>query len=198
MLPSHPLGVADPNFIPSKSISPNTGPVEAAKDECGDGIKDKTEKCERYLNPINRCCTARCQFAKGLTVCKKKIPCYKKARCSRTGICRGRQRRPNYSKCTRPGQNFFGACFYAYCDPNRIPFSQKKLKKLRQLRKKKALRSLNRDLATDEDEEDEEESEEDFTAEKAYLDDLEFLKTHPDEGLEPESTEDASGLGIAI
>jgi hypothetical protein len=184
--PSKLLGVAAKDFSETNSISPPPvgappfSPRNIQLKNCGNGVKDKNEKCERYLNPMNRCCTARCQFAKGGLKCRlnvgKKV-CYKPPRCSGFGTCRQNKKRPNFSPCSG------GACFNGQCKAGLRSINRRKLKKLK--------RRLNRDLnQIEEDDEDEDEEDDgDYSLEEAYLESLKVFNKQAQEENEREERE---------
>lgn len=155
-------GVQPPNlvFSFSTSLTNYLGYKAYFVAECASGVKNQPQQCQRYLNPINKCCTKTCQFAFGGTVCKNSNPCYKKARCTAYGVCRGRNRRRNYASCSA------GACYSGVCTSGIRPVSRMKLKKL--LEKRRKMKEMDLNLESLEESEDGE----DYSSEIGFLADV--------------------------
>jgi len=152
---SKPFGVLPPGLVSfSGSISVNAPLRQVILSQCGNSEKDYRENCDYYLDKTNKCCTKSCHFTYGGKRCASSQNCWKFARCTAYGECRGRKPKPKGASCQQPTSLQPGQCDgRGLCTA--IPTKRRRRKGNHlALKRMKLQKKLNLDLASEEEDED--------------------------------------------
>jgi len=160
---SPPFGVVPPGIISrSATLSVNAGPRQKELSVCDNAQKDPKENCDYYLDKTNKCCTTSCHFTNGGKKCAQSYNCWRYARCTAYGQCRGRKPKSKGAPCKQPTNLLNGMCngkgLCTPMSPAQAKYHQKKKNPRRAallaLKRLALEKKLNLDLASQEEEED--------------------------------------------